>query len=515
MIGVNLRFFVQKHNSRQQFIINAASNIGLFLINVLIGMWFVPFLILHLGVAAYGLVPLTTTLTSYLSLLTLSLNGAMGRFLTIELKNGEFSTANRIFNTALFTSFGLSGLVLFISLIIVSATPKLFNIPVGQEIEAQALLGLVALSFVVTTIESNFSVSTWALNRFDIRNGWALMNRLVQVSIVGLLFSFLDAHLWYVGFGILCAALASFAGSVLIWRYLTPQLSINLRLFDRFQLRQLTGMSGWMFINQVGSLLFLNIDLIVVNRFFGSEAGGKYGAVLQLSAYVRTFANMLAGVLTPTMVAKFGVNDVKGISEVSRQSVKLLGLVLALPVGLSCGFSKPFLSIWLGPSFEDLASLMILLSAHLCVNLAVLPLFSVQVAYNKVRWPGIVTLVGGLANLALAISLVKWGKFGMLGVAIAGAITLTIKNILFTPIYSAIIQKIHWWKYFPAIMPAALGTIMVSSLAYMTTQLFILDSWMELVLAGVVVSSLFGLAAYVFMLNLEERKLLLGLIFSK
>jgi O-antigen/teichoic acid export membrane protein len=508
-----LAFFEQKQSGlRQQFVINVGSNVGQFLLNFLLNIWFIPYLIGHLGIAAYGLVPLTTTLTAYFGLLTLSLNSALGRFLTIDLKRGLFSSANRTFNTAFFTNLFLSSLVVPLTLGLVWATPRLFNVPQGQENGTRWLFGLAMLAFIVTTIGSNFAVSSWACNRFDLRNGLTIASRVVQVGLVVLSFSFFGAQLWHVGLGLLGAAVVSLAGSVVLWRYLTPQLHVRSRAFDRSRLRQLTGMSGWMLINQIGSLLFLQIDLIVVNRFFGPEMGGQYGAVLQLSVYLRTMANMLVGVLTPAILAKYAENDWTGMNRISRQAVKFLGMAMAIPVGLLCGFSRPLLSTWLGPSFRDSAPLLILLSAHLCINLAVRPLFSIQQAFNKVRWPGVVTFIMGVANLVLAIALAKWGGWGALGVAVAGGITLTLKNTLFTSIYSAVIQKSPWWNFLSSIIPGLVSTMAVSSMAYAITQVLTIDSWLGLAVASLVVSGLYSGVAYVAGLNKEEQALLRSLI---
>jgi membrane protein EpsK len=509
----NLSSIKQKQSGvRQQFVINAGSNVGTFFLNFLFNLWFIPYVIGHLGIAAYGLVPLTTTLISYFELLTLSLNDALGRFLAIDLKQGQYSSANRTFNTAFFASLMLVGLGIPLTLGLVWATPYLFNVPPGQENETQWLFTLAMLAFMVTSVGSNFAVSSWARNRFDLRNGLTIASRVVQVGLVVLSFSLFGAQLRHVGLGLLGAAIVSLAGSVILWRYLTPQLHVRAKAFDRSLLRQLTGMSGWMVINQIGSLFFLQIDLIVVNRFFGPEMGGKYGAVLLLSTYLRTMASMLVGVLTPTILAKYAEKDWKGMNRISQQAVKFLGMAMAIPIGLLCGFSRPLLSIWLGPSFQDVAPLLIFLSFHLCINLAVTPLFSIQVAFNKVRWPGLVTFIIGVVNLVLAIALAKWGNWGALGIAVAGGLALTLKNTFFTSIYSAVIQKLPWWSFLPSIFPGIVGTIAVGFLAYAITQVLIVDSWLQLAVVSLVVSGLYCGVAYAVGLKQEERALFRSLI---
>ncbi len=491
--------------SRQQFVRNVISNVVLVFLNFGLNLWLVPYLIRHLGVAAYGVVPLATTLTAYLGLITLSLNSALGRFLTIDLERCLFSSANRTFNTAFFASLMLCSVVGVVSFWVVAAAPRLFNLPQGQETSAQWLFALAALAFMFSTIESNFSISSWARNRFDLRNGVAMLSRIAQVGIILLAFMFFNAQLWHVGLGMLGASIVSLIASIALWRHLTPQLRIQISAFDRSKVRQLSGMSGWMLINQIGSLLFLNIDLIIVNLYFGAEKAGRYGAVLQLSAYLRTLANMLVGVLTPTILAKYAENDWAGMNRISAQSVKLIGIVIAIPIGLLCGLSKSFLTIWLGSSFQASALLLVALTVHLSINLAVLSLFPIQLALNKVRWPGLVTFGMGVANIGLAIGLARWGGWGVIGVAVAGAITLTLKNAIFTPIYSAAIQRLPWWTFLSVMMHGLVGTIALAIVAHSLSILWAIDSWTKLVTAGSILSILYCGIVYFFGLNRNDR----------
>jgi len=59
---------------------NLAANIAYFLVNILIGVLLVPYFIDTLGVAAYGLIPLATSITGYVAIVVQSLNTAVTRF---------------------------------------------------------------------------------------------------------------------------------------------------------------------------------------------------------------------------------------------------------------------------------------------------------------------------------------------------------------------------------------------------------------------------------------------------
>ena len=74
----------------------------------------------------------------------------------------------------------------------------------------------------------------------------------------------------------------------------------------------------------------------------------------------------------------------------------------------------------------------------LCVYIAVTPLFTIQIAYNRVRVPAFVSFATGVANLALALWWVGLGRLG-LGVALASAAALAFRFVFFTPYYSCLL----------------------------------------------------------------------------
>lgn len=500
------------HSFRKQFPANLLSNVLLFCVNLVIGIWLVPYYIRHLGVGAYGLIPLATSFTQYVALFTMALGGGTSRFLTIDLQQGDLERANRTFNTAF---WGLAGLSLFLAPFLVGLSwfsPWLFRVPQDQIAASRWLFAGVSLTFLVTTLFATLDVSTYAFNRLDYRNIIQLSNLLVRTACLVLLFTVFSGSLASVALSMLIGAVAATAVSWHFWRKLTPSLSFKLSLFDRSRLADLMGMGGWMVVNHIGYLLFLQIDLIVVNRLFGPVAGGEYASVLQWNMLIRSMAGVLSGVLGPMLMIRYAQNRFGELERLSCLSVKLLGLALALPIGLTCGFSRPLLSLWLGAGFARLAPLMQIMLFHLVINLSILPLFNINVCYNKIRLPGVVTLVMGALNLFLAIKLASVGNLGFYGVALAGGIVLSLKNAIFTPWYAAKIQGISPRRYFTAILPGFLFSTALVATAFTVDTLLKISSWATLLGIGLSLFSICIALIWFFALKQSERSLLRSLL---
>jgi membrane protein EpsK len=489
-------------SSREQLPRNLAGNIAYFLVNLVIGLLLVPYFISTLGVAAYGIIPLATSLNGYVGLVTESLNTAVSRFLTVDLQREDYAIANKTFNTAF---FGISGIIILMVPVVILISlyaPVIFDVPVGQESGAIYLFLGASSAFLIRSWSGNFTVSLFAYNRLDLLNLVNVVNVVVQVILIVSFFSLLGPSLAFVGLAFLIGAITASAIAILLSRRINPHLKIGIADFDRSRMRDLTGMGWWVIVNQVGSLLFLSIDLIVVNLIFGATMGGEYAIALQWVVLLRAIAGTLSGLLTPIVLTYYAKEQTETLIRVSRSAVKLMGLSMALPIGLVCGFAPALLTVWVGSEFSSLALLMIVLIGHLAINLAVLPLFSINVAYNRVKIPGVLTLFMGIGNFLLAIILSLYTGLGYYGVAVAAAIVLTLKNALFTPWYATKVMGVSAHTFSRAMLPGVVATIVVGICGAVISLIFSMASFVSLVFAGGAIAVIY--LAITWLIGLDE-----------
>lgn len=503
---------VEATPKRGRFINNLISNAVLFGFNILVGLWFTPYLIHHLGTDAYGFIPLVTQITGYIIVITATLNSATGRYITIALEQNKNEEANQYFNTSLFGSMLLVLLLIPLAAWTTVYIGSIIVVPDGLETQIRWLFVFTIAGFFLGTLQSPFSVSCFCRNRFDLQNTISLIQQIARVGIVVLFFSMVTPQIWQVGFAVLVSMFFGWGWSIRLWRRLTPTLSISLAHFSRRALKNLFSTGGWIAINLVGSLLYLSIDLLVINRMFGPEPTGRYAAVMQWSVLLRSLAGVIACLFGPTIFYYYARHDIDGLSRYGRQAVKIVGLLMVLPIGLICGLSTPLLQTWLGLKFTDLAWLMSLMTIHLSVNLAVSPLFYIQTAVNRVRMPGIVTLVMGMGNLGLAIFLAGPMGWELYGVAAAGAIALTAKNLIFTPLYAAHILGRRFDTFLWEILPIVFATVGVAAVGKLVAGLWDVSGWFHLIIAMVVVSIIYTVIGYWLLLNREDRKLAWSMI---
>jgi len=491
---------------------NLTANIVYFIISLASGLFLVPYFINSLGVASYAMIPLATSFTSYVNLITVSLNTSVSRPITIELQKEEFKKANVTFNTALFGTLGIILLMLPIVLLLSYYSPSFFEVPSNQENATRLLFLGVIIAFLLRAWSSNFGVSIFAYNRLDILNIINAINILVQVSLIILFFKLDSPNLAYIGLAYLIAAIVAFVLTVFFSHRINPHFKINIKDFRRSKANEILEMGGWVIITQIGSLLFLQIDLIVVNKLFGTLAGGEYSIAFMWSSVLRTIASVLISILTPVILTYYIKGKIEELINLAKSAIKLTGFALALPIGFICGFAPQLLSLWVGPEFVKISPLILIMLSHLVINLPVMLLFDINIAYNKVRTPGIVTFWMGVGNFLLELTLPFVTGWGYYGVAVAGAIVLTLNNAIFIPWYTTKILGIPRTTFVSSIFSGALAAFIIAGSCRLINFLVPVSGLGALVISGIVVTIAYMVSIWVFTKENIERQIIMSMI---
>lgn len=504
-----------KFSDKKPFIRNLTSNVGFFGMNALLSVWFISYLVHHLGVAVYGLIPLAMTVTSYMNLLTFGLNASVARYMTIALEQSNGQEVKKIFNTAFWGSVFISGVLLIPGGFLAIHAQRFFNVPSGYETQVKWLFLSTVGAFIVTTLGSAFNIIAYCRNRFDLQNLINISGVLSKIFLVVVFFTIFSPKLWQVNLGIFSAAVVTFIASLKIGSFLLPNQEIRFKAFDYSMFKKISATGIWVLIAQFGTILLLSIDLLVANKLFGPQLSGQYASVMQWSLLLRNFAIVVAGIFGPTILAYYARNEMDQLINYAKKAVKCVGFLVALPIGIICGLSNPLLNLWLGPEFVPLAPLLSLMTFHLCLNLGYLPLHSISMATNRLKVPAIVQIVFGFLNLILAVFFARTLNMQLYGIALAGAIVLSLKNIVFNPIYSAHIIHRPYTIFMNELGPLILLTGFVTAFSWGLSLWIPIQTWGCLIFVSLGVSLLYGLTVWKFLLNQNEKLLLENLLLPK
>src|SRR5678816_3764182 len=136
-----------------RFATNLVANVGQLALSMVVGAWYVPFLVHHLGPAGYGLILLTSLLTSYMGLITLGLESAVARSLALALGKDDHQQANLIFNVSFWGNLALCGVLLIPAGLALANVHHILRIPAGYEAATRWLFAGTILAFLLNQMK--------------------------------------------------------------------------------------------------------------------------------------------------------------------------------------------------------------------------------------------------------------------------------------------------------------------------------------------------------------------------
>ncbi len=425
---------------------NAFFRFGAQFLAILINLLATPYIIRHLGIESFGIIGVINMLVSFMAIAASSITSTVGRNLTLAVERQEYENANRELSTAVYGLLCLFA-ISFIPLCALSIfIDKLIVIPETLILSARILFLLVILSFGFTTLSGPLGAAMFVRNRLDLFSIASLARTIFFIAAIIALFSAVDANLVTYGIALLASSILICLLHLWSHRHLLPGVAISRHWFDRTILRGIVSLGGWMTINQIGVVLFLQTDLLVSNRVLGATAAGQFAAITVISIQIRALASLFSGLFAPTQTAIWARSDKTAFSAYLFRSIRLTTFFVALLVGVFCGSAREIFMIWLGKEFAILAPVAIMLTAYLVVTLGVMPSWNAILVIGKVKVPAIVTLIMGLINVGLCIILAK--SMGLMGIALSGCIMLTLRNTLFTPWYVSRTCRIKLWIFY-------------------------------------------------------------------
>lgn len=215
-----------------------------------------------------------------------------------------------------------------------------------------------------------------------------------------------------------------FLFGVFLWRRATPQLR---NLPGHFDSRLLIKTSLPLFWVTLMSLVINMTDTILLGIWTESEMVGIYGAALRTAMLTSFILFAFNSIIAPKFAALYAQRDLQALSILARNGAKLMTL-LAAPVLLLFIFAPTWVLGLYGPEFTVGAAVLTILALGQFVNVATgsVGYLLMMTGHEKLMRNNIV--FSALLNIALNTILIL--KFGILGAALANAISLATMNLI-------------------------------------------------------------------------------------
>lgn len=512
-------------SSGKQMSINVIASIISFAVTIGINFFLTPHLVKTLGTEAYGFIGLANNFVQYATIVTSALNSMAGRFISVEYHRGNLKKATTLFNSVFIADLFMAAVMLVASAVITAYIDVILNVPTGLVNSVKITFALTFLTYVISIITAIFTTAPFVKNRLEINSIRSIISHLIKAALIVGLFALFKAELYFIALASLGSGIFLLIANVSVKRRILPDIKTNLRDFEFKLIKILIASGVWMSISQLSTTLLSGLDLLICNLALGSTLMGLMSIAKTVPQSIAILISTLSGIFAPHYTILYAKNDMDALVKEVNFTSKIQSFILTVPLAGFIVFGNEFYTLWQPTKSADeilniqiisvLTCLMYLFTAH---TQALTMLNSV---FNKLRVPVLVSLGIGALSTLLVLVIVNFTTISPLNKAyvIAGvsSLLMSLRSIIFVPIYSAYLLKRKKTIFYPTILRGWF-TFAVIFVIFMVIRYFTsvyMTSWAVFIAICLIVGIIGYFISIFAMFNKAELNKLKAIIFKK
>ncbi len=481
----------------------SVSRFLLFAANVVSGLFMMPYLIQNLGKSEYGLWVLAGSIISFYSLLDMGVFRAMHRFLMQAIYKGEPDAIKSSLATNIVLGLCIGGVSLFITIGVVLSADRI----VSDESLVEDFVAVILLLGVKTSLEfpmyAFFGV-LMARYKFYVIGNIQLVALAVRVAIIVVLVEN--------GFGILGLAFASVTTLLVsnlwvVW-LASKELGMGapkLREFRLSMFKEYVSFGKFTYAIAVSKKISESLDTIVVNLLFGLVSVTHYAVAASLVQYFTSVISSIFGVFS-SLLNKYVAND----NSVSLRGTFLLLTELTCLVSAYIGggmilLGEEFINAWMGVGFYDSYNVLLILVVPAVLSGAQFVSLETLIAKGSHQKQAYVSVVEVILNVFLSIYL--GSMFGVVGVAFATLLSISVNSLFILPIHACKIMGIDVFYYYRIHMKVYASSVGAFLFVYAIKVGYGVEGFVDLIAIGAVYTVVSFVVYYILFMSSDLKNI--------
>lgn len=411
-------------------------NIGL---GNLIPIFYTPIMLKLLGQSEYGLYKLSSSVTSYLSLMSLGIGSAVTRYLIKYKTQGDKKEEERILGLFMIIFQTIAIVTLIVGIVLIMNLQIWYD----RSLDAEQLMRMkILVSIMVFNMAISFSVSPYisvvnAHEKFVFLQCMNILSTCIA-PIANLIV------LWS-GYKSIGMAISTMTINVFVQLFYLIYVRRKLHIRARFRqlplnlLKEILVFSFWIFVANIVSQLYGATDTVMIGMVPSLATVGIaiYNVGNTLNNIVFTMSTGLTSVLAPkTNRMVFSGVDKSELTKFSIRIGRIQAYIIALIVTGFIAFGQPFIYYYAGEEYKDAYWVAILMMIPNLIPLVQSVCLNIIVAENRHRFRSIVYL--GIAILNVIGTWVLMQIMGIIGAALMTGVALIIGQ--------GFVMNWYYWK---------------------------------------------------------------------
>lgn len=457
--------------------------------NIIVGFFMLPFMIHSLGEDQYGIWIFVGAIIGFYGLLDVGFGSAIIRFI-VRAMHGEDSEkdVNIALSSSMYLFSGVGLLSMIITFIIILLIPYFLDSDVDSSL-VQLLVAILGLKVSMLFPITSFGGVLMAKYRFDIMSYISLFSLLSRTALT--VFFVSNGHgIVTVAYITVIDAIVVSIATIYFAKKLFPSLRVSWSLVSIERLKKYYHYGKYTYITTIADKVRFSIDDIVVAVYVGMGAVTHYTIAVALVRYYGEFMDSIIGVISPVLNEYHKLDQWGKLREVFFVATEISAMMSVLIGGLLIVFGEPLIIIWVGPEFSDVYSVLLILCSALIIAQAQRPSVAVLYAIAKHKYYAKITSIEAVANVCISVILVQY--IGIYGVALGTAVPMLANKLIFQPVYTCKQLGVPLMDYYGKVSKYMLvGLVVFYPMFLLKENYVVLDSYLKLILAGFVVTSIY------------------------
>lgn len=402
---------------RLKILQGSASNMMRVALSMLVALVLPPLLVHRMSPAEYGAWVLILQCSAYVSLLDLSLQTAIGKFVAEYDALGDRTASSRILSSS-FAILCVSALVGALAIGIISwRVPQIFHqVPASLTGDLRLGILVVGTSAVLALPFTAFLATFVGLQKYWFPTVLAMTSKiLTSATLIAILL--MHGKIVQLAWAMAAFNVATAAGQFFGWsKYARDRVNFSFRLIDRLAALRLAKYSGVLSVWTVASLFVSGLDMIIVGHYDYKDTG-YYAIATAVTNFMLLVINSLFSPLLPAISSLQSGSTPDRIGEMTIKVTRYCVLLICL-IGLPLVFgSYPLLKLWVGHDYAIRSALFLqVLVLGNVVRMCGYPYSLIVVATGKQHLATMAAIAEAAVNVTVSIYLVQ--RIGAVGVAV-------------------------------------------------------------------------------------------------
>lgn len=400
-------------------------------LSILISFIYTPTMLRILGQAEYGLYSLSSSIISYLSLLSLGFGTSYIRFYSRYKKDDDDIHIKKLNGLFLIVFLTMGTIAMTAGLSLSGNVGVFFNETYSDEDLhiARVLMIFMTFNLALSFPTSVFTSYVTSQERFVFQK---LLNMIKTVFSPLVTLPILFMGYGSIGMVVVTTVITVFVDlSNVIFCLKKLDMRFDFCSPDLHLLKEIAGFSFFIALNQIVDQINWATDRVVLGKLCTSAAVAVYSVGAQINNYYLQFSTAISGVFVPQVnriVASDTKEDDKNkqLTELFTKVGRVQFMVLMLVLTGFIFFGKFFMVEWAGAGYERSYYVTLLLIVPVTIPLVQNIGIEIQRAKNKHKFRSYVYL--GMALLNVVISIFFASMWGEIGAALGTTISLIVAN---------------------------------------------------------------------------------------